>query len=78
WIRQDRFSLGEVQRINLARAWLSTKPLVLLDEPTEHLDDAQGVRVLDRLMAHLSDRIIVISIHRASPLRDTRTIELKP
>src|SRR5207245_2912006 len=26
WIRQDRFSLGEVQRINLARAWLSGRP----------------------------------------------------
>ncbi|MDX8465123.1 ATP-binding cassette domain-containing protein [Mesorhizobium sp. VK23B] len=77
WIRQDRFSLGEVQRINLARAWLSTKPLMLLDEPTEHLDDGQGQRILERLMGHLSDRIIVISSHRASSLRG-RTIELQP
>ncbi|MDX8518241.1 ATP-binding cassette domain-containing protein [Mesorhizobium dulcispinae] len=77
WIRQGGFSLGEVQRINLARAWLSTKPLMLLDEPTEHLDDEQGGRILERLMGHLSDRIIVISSHRASSLRD-RTIELQP
>ncbi|WP_296743969.1 ATP-binding cassette domain-containing protein [Mesorhizobium sp.] len=76
WIRQDRFSLGEVQRINLARAWLSSKPLVLLDEPTEHLDVEQGERILERLLARLSDRIVVISSHRASPLRDARAIEL--
>ncbi|TPN80704.1 ATP-binding cassette domain-containing protein [Mesorhizobium sp. CU2] len=78
WIRQDRFSLGEVQRINLARAWLSTKPLMLLDEPTEHLDDAQGARILERLLDHLSDRIVVVSTHRAPPLRGVRTAALQP
>ncbi|WP_202353025.1 ATP-binding cassette domain-containing protein [Mesorhizobium sp. 113-1-2] len=78
WIRQDRFSLGEIQRINLARAWLSSMPLVLLDEPTEHLDDEQGERILERLLAHLSDRIVAISTHRAFPLRDMDTIDLKP
>lgn len=78
WVRQDRFSLGEVQRINLARAWLSSQPLVLLDEPTEHLDDAQGERILGRLLARFSDRIVVVSSHRATPLRDTHVIELQP
>ncbi|MGX7874143.1 ATP-binding cassette domain-containing protein [Mesorhizobium sp. ORM6] len=77
WIRQDRFSLGEVQRINLARAWLSSMSLVLLDEPTEHLDDEQGGRILERLLARLSDRIVVISTHRAFPLRDISAIELQ-
>jgi len=78
WITQDKFSLGEVQRINLARAWLSSRPLVLLDEPTEHLDDAQGERILGRLLARFSDRIVVVSTHRATPLHETRTIELQP
>ncbi|WP_434723981.1 ATP-binding cassette domain-containing protein [Mesorhizobium sp. RIZ17] len=78
WIRQDRFSLGEVQRINLARAWLSTKPLMLLDEPTEHLDDTQGARILERLLARSGDRIVVVSTHRAPPLRGARTIALRP
>lgn len=78
WIRQDRFSLGEVQRINLARAWLSTKPLMLLDEPTEHLDDTQGARILERLLARFNDRIVVVSTHRAPPLRDVSVIALRP
>lgn len=78
WIRQDRFSLGEAQRINLARAWLSPMPIMLLDEPSEHLDDGQGERILERLVARLDDRIVVISTHRASSLHDAHAIELQP
>ncbi|PBC08074.1 ATP-binding cassette domain-containing protein [Mesorhizobium sp. WSM3859] len=77
WVRQDRFSLGEAQRINLARAWLSSRPLVLLDEPTEHLDEAQGERILERLLARFSDRIVVVSTHHAS-LHGASAIELRP
>lgn len=76
WIRQDGFSLGEAQRINLARAWLSPRPLVLLDEPTEHLDDEQAERILERLLAHLDDRIVIMSTHRASPFHEARVVEL--
>lgn len=65
WITQDMLSLGEAQRLNLARAWLTDKPVVLLDEPTEHLGAAQGKRILTRLAAHLKDRILVLSSHEA-------------
>ena len=41
WIRQDQLSLGEAQRLNLARAWLSERPIVLLDEPTEQINNDQ-------------------------------------
>jgi ABC-type transport system involved in cytochrome bd biosynthesis fused ATPase/permease subunit len=64
WIAQDALSLGEAQRLNLARAWLSDRPIVLLDEPTEHLDEAQGRRILGRLLERLGDRIVVLSTHR--------------
>ena len=64
WIDQDVLSLGEAQRLNLARALLSPCPVILLDEPTEHLDAAQGARVLERVLARLADRIVVISTHR--------------
>ena len=46
WISQDMLSLGEAQRLNLARALLNDAPLVLLDEPVEHLDFDQGLRIL--------------------------------
>ena len=64
-LRQDRLSLGEAQRLNLARAFLTDRPMVLLDEPSEHLDDDQGRRIVVRLLNHLADRIVVTSTHRA-------------
>jgi ABC-type transport system involved in cytochrome bd biosynthesis fused ATPase/permease subunit len=56
-------SLGEAQRLNLARALLSEAPLVLLDEPVEHLDPEQGSRILNRVLRQLADRIVVYSSH---------------
>jgi ATP-binding cassette subfamily C protein CydC len=61
WITQDVLSLGEAQRLNLARALLSKAPLVLLDEPVEHLDSEQGLRILQRVLGQLRDRIVVYS-----------------
>ncbi len=76
WIRQDMLSLGEAQRLNLARAFLAHTPIVLLDEPTEHLDAAQGQRILTRLAAHLSDRIVVMSTHSPLLVRNSTILEL--
>jgi ATP-binding cassette, subfamily C, bacterial CydC len=63
WISQDMLSLGEAQRLNLARALLSDRPVVLLDEPVEHLDVDQASRILDRVLSRLADRIVVYSSH---------------
>ena len=41
-------SAGQRRRLLLARALVSPAPTVLLDEPTEHLDAADGRRILDR------------------------------
>jgi ABC-type transport system involved in cytochrome bd biosynthesis fused ATPase/permease subunit len=71
WIDQDVLSLGEAQRLNLARAILSTEPLVLLDEPVEHLDTEQARRILNRVLSRLAERIVIYSSHTAQPaLRD--------
>ncbi|WP_051355285.1 ATP-binding cassette domain-containing protein [Mesorhizobium erdmanii] len=63
WITQDVLSLGEAQRLNLARAWLSDRPVMLLDEPTEHLAAEQGQRILDALLLRLRQRIVILSSH---------------
>ncbi|CAM5762664.1 ATP-binding cassette domain-containing protein [Bosea minatitlanensis] len=76
WITQDMLSLGEAQRLNLARAWLSAKPLVLLDEPTEHLRADQGLRILGRLLERLQDRVVVLSSHGVEALPGAETIRL--
>lgn len=76
WIRQDMLSLGEAQRLNLARAFLARTLVVVLDEPSEHLDADQGQRILTRLAEHLSDRIVVMSTHRPLLIRNSTTLEL--
>jgi ABC-type transport system involved in cytochrome bd biosynthesis fused ATPase/permease subunit len=63
WISQDMLSLGEAQRLNLARALLSDAPLVLLDEPVEHLDSQQASRILKRVLSRLENRIVIYSSH---------------
>ena len=63
WITQETLSLGEAQRLNLARALLSRKPVILLDEPGEHLDGDQAARIMARLIAALDDRVLVFSSH---------------
>jgi len=46
-------SQGQKRRVALARLWLSTRPLWLLDEPFTSLDRAATTVVTQRLHAHL-------------------------
>ncbi len=76
WIRQDTLSLGEAQRLNLARALLSDSPLVLLDEPVEHLDHDQASRILNRVLSRLENRIVIYSSHAEHAAPDAAKILL--
>jgi len=61
--RGSRLSSGERQRIALARAFLRDAPVLLLDEPTAHLDgeNAREIRAtVERLMA---GRTVVLVTH---------------
>lgn len=58
-------SVGQRQRLVLARALTSSSPLIILDEPTAHLDSATQSRVLDALR-ELKERghTVVVVAHR--------------
>ena len=60
---------GERRRLLLARALLSTAPVVLLDEPTEHLDRISGERILRELLTtddglFGAERTVVVVTHQ--------------
>ena len=58
-------SIGQRQRLALTRALLAPTPLVVLDEPTAHLDAASEAHVLRAVEALRADgRTIVVIAHR--------------
>ncbi|TCN47377.1 ATP-binding cassette subfamily C protein CydD [Rhodococcus sp. SMB37] len=62
-------SLGQRQRLALTRTLASPREVLLLDEPTAHLDDATEATVLDALRARArAGRTVVIVAHRPSLL----------
>jgi len=66
------FSGGERQRLALARILLSTAPIVILDEPTEHLDQEQAARIEEALVSEFRDRLLVVISHRSWRRADQR------
>jgi ATP-binding cassette subfamily C protein CydD len=54
---------GEAQRVALARAYLKNAPLLLLDEPTAHLDPATEAEVLDGLRRLAIGRTVILATH---------------
>jgi ATP-binding cassette subfamily C protein CydD len=56
---------GQAQRIAIARAFLKDAPLLLLDEPTAHLDPAIERDVLESLKRLAIGRTVVLASHSA-------------
>ncbi|PJJ72887.1 ATP-binding cassette subfamily C protein CydCD [Diaminobutyricimonas aerilata] len=54
---------GQRQRLAIARTLLSRADVVLLDEPTAHLDAATAGELMRRLRVALADRIVVLVTH---------------
>jgi ATP-binding cassette subfamily C protein CydC len=55
---------GQRQRIVLARALLTKAPVLVLDEPTAHLDTRTAKRLIEDVFAAAGERCILLITHR--------------
>lgn len=62
-------SVGEKQRINLARAFLKDAPILLMDEPTSALDVESEAQVVASLFALMRGRTTLMVAHRLTTIR---------
>jgi ATP-binding cassette subfamily C protein CydC len=64
----DGVSGGERQRLGLARALLADFPILILDEPTEHVERAAARAILDDLLAATAGRSTLLITHELDGL----------
>jgi ATP-binding cassette subfamily C protein CydD len=68
---------GQAQRVALARAFLRDTPLVLLDEPTAHLDPGTEAEVIESLQRLCLGRTAIIASHSGARARLGRVLEIE-
>ncbi len=77
--RGVRLSVGQRQRIAIARAFLKDAPILILDEPTSALDLRTEATVVDSLERLIHGRTTFVVTHRLSLARQaSKVIALNP
>ena len=75
------FSGGEQQRINIARSFITPRPLLLLDEPTASLDPENTQTVIDLICEARAQGVGILGIFHDSLVAQavaSRTVAMQP
>jgi len=64
--RGTKLSVGQRQRISIARAFLKNTPIIILDEPTSAIDPETELHLKDSLDELMKGRTTIIISHRMS------------
>jgi ATP-binding cassette subfamily C protein CydD len=67
---------GQIQRIALARAFLKDAPLLLLDEPTAHLDQESELLIQQSLQLLSKNRCVISIAHRLNTVQQADRVVL--
>ena len=77
-LKVKKFSLGMKQRLNIAQAVFEKQKIILLDEPTNALDN-DGVQLIYKLLKEEKERgaLVVITTHHKEDLEENCDVVLK-
>jgi len=66
--RGGHLSVGQRQRIGIARAFLKNAPILLLDEPTSALDPTTEAAIMETIQELMRGRTTLIATHRLATI----------
>jgi ATP-binding cassette subfamily B protein len=72
--RGGHLSVGQRQRIGIARAFLKNAPILLLDEPTSALDPATEAAIMETIKELMRGRTTLIVTHRLATIHQVDQI----
>src|SRR6266404_530214 len=72
--RGGQLSVGQRQRIGIARAFLKNAPVLLLDEPTSALDPTTEAAIMETIKDLMRGRTTLIAPHRLATIHDVDRI----
>ncbi len=67
-------SIGQKQKIALARAFFKDAPILILDEPTSAIDPKAEFEIFERLFDFANEKTVIIISHRFSTVRNADRI----
>ncbi|MED5099135.1 thiol reductant ABC exporter subunit CydD [Niallia circulans] len=65
---------GQEQRIALARAFLTNRKIMLLDEPTSHLDIETEFELKDTMLPLFNEKLVFLATHRLHWMKEMDSI----